>query len=244
MKKLSLSVLSSIAACTMFANSFYYSEENADNSFTPLSLSIITPLQLPSASWDVYGIALNALYAQHNAMYGLDAGLVSFNKNNFAGIQAQGAVNWCNIDAYGIQVAGLANSVMGNGGALQLSSILNYNRGEFYGAQVSTVNYNGTLYGLQLGGFNYNKGISKAIQFGVVNANVNECRGCSFGALNYASRFRGLQLGVFNEIVENGRGLQLGVFNAASNYTGVQIGLFNIIQNGSLPIMLVMNAQF
>ena len=90
----------------------------------------------------------------------------------------------------------------------------------------------------------YNKGVCKAFQIGAANADVNEYRGCSIGAVNYAGRFRGLQIGLINEIVETGRGVQIGVFNGAVNFSGLQIGLFNVIPKGSLPIMVVMNAQF
>lgn len=244
MKKSSLAILACVVSCSAFANRFYYSEENVDHSITPLSLSIATPLQLPGSTWNVYGLGLNVFYAQHHEMYGIDLGLVSFNRDDFAGIQAQGAVSWSNVDACGLQVSGLANSVLGNGTGIQLASCVNYNRGDFAGGQISAVNYNGAIYGFQAGAFNYNKGVCKAFQIGVANADINEYRGCSIGGVNYAVRFRGLQLGAINSIGEVGRGVQIGVFNAASNYTGLQIGLLNIIENGALPIMVVMNGQF
>lgn len=244
MKKIIFATVACVVACGAFAKGFYYSEENVDHSVTPFSFSFATPLQLPGSTWNVYGLAMNVFYAQHHKMYGWDTGLVSFNRDDFAGLQIQGAANWCNIDARGLQIAGLANAVMGNASALQLSSFVNYNRGEFYGGQVSALNYNGALYGFQVGGFNYNKGVCKALQVGAANANVNELRGCSIGAFNFSSRFRGLQLGLINEIAETGRGVQIGVFNAASNYTGLQLGVLNIIQHGELPIMVVLNAQF
>lgn len=244
MKKSSLVILACVVACSAFAERFYYSEENIDHSVTPFSFSLATPLQLPGSSWNVYGLAMNVFCAQHHSMYGLDLGLVSLNGDDVAGLQLQGALNWCNIDMHGLQIAGLANTVLGNAAALQFSSVLNYNRGEIYGGQIALVNYNGALNGCQIGGFNYNKGVSKALQIGVGNANVNELRGCSLGVVNYSSRFRGFQLGVINEIAETGRGVQIGVFNGALNFTGLQIGLLNIIQNGSLPFMVIMNAQF
>lgn len=244
MKKLSFAVIACVAACGAFAKGFSYSEENIDHSVSPFSFSIATPLQLPGSSWNVYGLAMNVFYTQHHVMYGLDTGLVSFNRDDFAGVQLQGAVNWCNIDANGLQLGGLANVVMGNAASLQFSSAVNYNRGEFFGGQISLVNLNGALYGFQLGGFNYNKGVCKAFQIGAANANVNEFRGCSVAAVNFAGRFRGLQLGLINEIAETGRGVQIGVFNGAANYTGLQLGLLNVIQNNSLPIMVLMNASF
>lgn len=244
MKKSSLAILACAISCSAFANRFYYSEENIDHSITPLSLSIATPIQLAGPTWNVYGLALNLFYVQHHEMYGLDLGLVSFNRDNFAGIQVQGAVSWSNIDANGLQISGLANSVLGNGNGIQLSSCVNYNRGDFVGGQLSAVNYNGAICGFQGGVFNYNKGVCKALQIGVANADINEYRGCSIGGVNYAVRFRGLQLGAINSIGEVGRGVQIGIFNAASNYTGLQIGLLNVIENGALPIMCVLNAQF
>lgn len=244
MKKSTLAILACVVSCSALASRFYYSEENVDHSTTPLSLSIATPLQLPGSTWNVYGLALNVFYAQHHEMYGIDLGLVSFNRDNFGGIQLQGAVGWSNVDATGLQVSGLANSVLGNGTGLQFASAVNYNRGDFIGGQFATVNYNGAIYGFQAGAFNYNKGVCKAFQFGGANANINEYRGCSIGALNYAVRFRGFQLGLINSIGEVGRGVQIGLFNAADNYIGLQIGLLNIIERGSMPIMCLMNAQF
>lgn len=244
MKKLTFSVFACIVACTTFAKGFSYDEENIDHPVTPFSFSLATPLQLPTSSWNVYGLALNVFYAQHHVMYGLDAGLTGFNRDDAAGVLLQGVANWSNSDVYGLQIAGLANAVMGNTAGLQLASVANYNRGEFYGGQVSLINHNGMINGFQAGVFNYNKGVCKALQIGAANADVNEYRGCSIGAVNYAGRFRGLQIGLINEIVETGRGVQIGVFNGAVNYSGLQIGLFNVISKGSLPIMVVMNAQF
>lgn len=168
----------------------------------------------------------------------------SFNYvDSLAGFQL-GGFNWVNVDAYGLQLAGLANTVLGGANGFQASGLLNYNRGEFIGAQLSSVNINGSIIGFQAGAYNYNMADCKGFQVGVANANTHDYRGWSIGAVNYTSRFRGLQIGFCNIIADTGRAVQIGAFNAATNFTGVQLGLLNIIEHGPLPIMVVMNAQF
>jgi len=45
---------------------------------TPIMLSLVTPVQVPSANWDVWGLRLNLLYGECRDMIGLDLGLIGY----------------------------------------------------------------------------------------------------------------------------------------------------------------------
>ena len=244
MKKFSLAVFACVVACSVFAQKFSKTDDDIVHYNWPLSLSLACPLQLPDSTYNINGLALDVIYGEHHNMNGLDVGLVSFNTGNVKALQIKGLASWTDFSVYGWQMSGLANVAMGNAYGLQLSSLVNYNRGEFAGVQIAAANCNGALYGFQTGVFNYNKGACRALQFGLVNSDVNDYRGWSLGALNYAVRYRGVQIGAINAIAETGRAVQIGAINSASNFSGVQFGLFNIIENGALPIMVVLNASF
>lgn len=244
MKKFSLAVFACVVACSVFAQKFSKTDDDIVHYNWPLSLSLACPLQLPDSTYNINGLALDVIYGEHHNMNGLDVGLVSFNTGNVKALQIKGLASWTDFSVYGWQMSGLANVAMGNAYGLQLSSLVNYNRGEFAGVQIAAANCNGALYGFQIGVFNYNKGACRALQFGLVNSDVNDYRGWSLGALNYAVRYRGVQIGAINAIAETGRAVQIGAINSASNFSGVQFGLFNIIENGALPIMVVLNASF
>ena len=241
MKNTSLVLLSLAVAGTASARDLFSPEEHR---VTPVEICLATPVQLPDKTWSVHGLRWNFIYGASYDVYGLDFGLVGYNRNDIYGLQLQAAADWADGDMGGAQLAGIANVVTANATGLQLSGIVNYTRGEFTGAQFAPINYNGAFYGFQTGLFNYDKGISWGLQLGFANATVNEFNGWSIGVVNCAVRMSGLQLGVVNIAAETGRGLQLGLFNSAAKYSGVQIGILNIIDNGELPIMPVLNAQF
>ena len=68
--------------------------------------------------------------------------------------------------------------------------------------------------------------------------------GLQLGALNWTgSQSTGVQWGVVN-IAEEFTGLQLGLVNFTRRMKGVQIGLINIITEGTLPFMVIANADF
>jgi len=241
MKKSSLVVLSLAIAGAASARDLYSSE---DHPGTPLELGIATPVQIPPANWSVYGLRLNLIYGESYDVYGLDLGLVGYNRDKMVGLQMMAAADWVESDMDGVQFAGIANVVCGNAAGIQFGGIVNYTRGDFAGVQFAAINFDGTFYGFQAGMFNYDKGISWGLQLGLANAAVNEFHGWSIAAVNYAERMHGLHLGLINLAAESGRGVQIGVFNGASRYNGIQIGLLNVIGNGELPIMPVLNARF
>ena len=44
---------------------------------TPFMLSLVTPIQVPAADWDVKGLRISLLYGECREMLGLDIGVVS-----------------------------------------------------------------------------------------------------------------------------------------------------------------------
>lgn len=243
MNKITLAVCASVLSIMASARGIYSAHED-DHPVSPIAVAIASPLQLPFANYNVYGLRLNAIYAESFETIGADIGLVGYNRDKFTGVQGQGAVAWVDGNMTGAQLSGIANVVCGNATGVQFGSIVNYTRGDFAGAQLAAINYNGTFYGFQLGAFNYDQGVCWGLQVGLANSNINEYRGWSIGAVNFTERCNGFQLGMINILAASGRGVQLGIFNAASQYSGIQIGLLNIIENGALPIMPFLNAQF
>ncbi len=145
--------------------------------------------------------------------------------NFFAGIQAGAIYNSAyatkkDVDFYGIQVCGLANSLDDCGfTGMQFAGVLNYNnsnRRGFIGIQAS-------------GLFNYNEGNLKGLQTAVLYNNTSETvYGSQVGFVNIADRVAGVQI---------------GLINMARKVNGIQIGLCNIISEGEIPFMFLVNAS-
>jgi hypothetical protein len=105
---------------------------------------------------------------------------------------------------------------------------------------------NTTVEVLDLGLVNHTTaGLSKGLQWGMVNIAEADFKGAQLAAVNYnAGSFEGVQWGVVNHSM-NGDGLQLGFVNYAQKYHGLQIGLINIIsQGGFLPVCPIVNWSF
>ncbi len=243
MKKSSLLVLACAVACGAFAEKVADEEEVVKYATSPCSVAFAAPLQYPYEICDVEYFAYNLIYGECHNLSGWDLGLVSRAKGDVAGLQTMGLVSWSDSNLRGCQISGFGNAVFGNAKAFQLASVANYNSTDFVGAQIAAINYNGTLWGFQLGAFNFNKGASKALQIAAINANAGEYSGWSIGAVNCASRCHGFQMGVINTITDTGKAVQFGLFNSASNFSGLQFGLLNVIENAPIPVMVFMNAQ-
>lgn len=240
MKKLSLVLVSAIAAGVACGRDLYSSEEHPG---TPLEICLADPISLPQSNWNVYGLRLNLLFGQSFGVYGVDLGFASRCRDKFVGLAAQ-SFNWTESDMTGVQLGALGNVVNGNATGLQLGGLGNSDHGVFKGLQVAAVNYVGTLTGAQLGVVNWNKSVSAGAQFGLANIDANEFHGLSLGALNYTGKLLGAQIGLINVVAESAHGVQFGVFNATPSLQGFQIGLLNVIGNGLLPIMPFVNGSF
>lgn len=88
-------------------------------------------------------------------------------------------------------------------------------------------------------------GLSKGLQWSVVNIAEADFKGAQFASVNYnAGSFEGVQFGFVNH-TNNGDGLQLGFVNYAQKMHGIQIGFVNIIsQDGFLPVFPIVNWSF
>lgn len=88
-------------------------------------------------------------------------------------------------------------------------------------------------------------GISKGLQWGIVNMAEGDFKGAQLATVNYnPGSFEGLQWGFVNHTM-SGEGLQLGFINYAKKIHGLQIGLINIIsEDGFLPFFPIVNWSF
>ncbi len=210
---------------------------------SPVQISLVDPVQLPSSDWDITALRVNLLYGVSHRMTGFDLGLVGLTREDMDGI-ALHAVNWVESNATGIQLGAVANVVGSDATGLQLGGVLNRNVGVFTGFQAALMNHNGSLLGAQISLLNWTKGTGYGFQLGLVNADVNDFRGGAFGLLNAAEAMSGVQFGVVNLAETFSGGVQLGVFNAATTMTGIQIGVLNLIGDAAVPVLPVVNGNF
>lgn len=208
----------------------------------PVAVDVVSPLQLPGANDSVCGLRLNLLYGKNRDVCGVDLGLVSRAAGNQRGLQL-GGFNWDENAFCGFQGAAVGNIVGSDACGLQLSTALNLNQGAFCGVQVALFNWDHTFTGVQAGLANRNYGLSHGVQLGLVNVDLNEYAGVSFGAINNARTFTGVQCGLFNA-ADSMTGLQIGLFNGATALTGVQIGVLNVAGNAKLAILPIFNGNF
>lgn len=162
--------------------------------FTPISLGIIPPAQLPPSDFSVTGLRVSALWGHHRGMYGIDAGVLgNITDQEFAGSAFSGIFNLTHgaTTILGIQLAGITNVNTGktNSIGVQLAGIWNQNTSEssvtglqialignqaaftnIYGAQVGLYNRAKSVYGLQVGLLNIAEDLH-GIQIGLLNFN-------------------------------------------------------------------------
>ena len=192
---------------------------------TPVMVSLVTPIQVPSRDYDVTGLRLSLIYGECESFAGLDIGVINTTRMDFTGL-ALGGINCVGDRLYGAQV-GLVNW-NGNGDtAWERRSV---------GAQVGILNYSDTFCGLQ---------------DGYVNISGNSFTGLQTSLVNCAHDMYGLQCGfyfIFGVNVASGslHGCQIGLVNYADTVeSGCQIGIINIIShNGLLPVFPIINGSF
>lgn len=103
-----------------------------------------------------------------------------------------------------------------------------------------------TVTGLDLGLVNHTTtGLSKGVQWGLVNYTDASFLGMQHGAVNVTMKdFEGFQWGLVN-YAHKANGFQLGLVNYAYTLHGLQIGLVNIIkQGGQFPVFPIVNWSF
>jgi len=143
-----------------------------------------------------------------------------------------------------------------NGGVngVEISSILNYNKGEVKGFQLSGIsNINiglskgfllsgvsnvcgDSTSGLLLSGvLNYSKGNSTGLQLATINISANQFNGFQLGVVNYAKKIKGVQLGVINILGDAEKGVPIGLFSIVKN------GLYELELTGGEAIYSNLN---
>ncbi len=158
---------------------------------TPISVSIVPPVQFPPQDFSITGARASLLWGKHRDVYGLDVGLLgNITELEFVGIGIAGVFNTTHgtTHAIGLQAAGIGNFNMTKTTVygLQFATLTNYNAGEsqIYGVQLSIANMSEftQIYGVQLGVYNHAKTVY----------------GLQIGLVNVASSLYGVQIGLIN----------------------------------------------
>jgi hypothetical protein len=170
----------------------FFNLATANAAVSPLSVSVLPPVQFPPEDFTVTGARASVLWGRHHAIYGLDLGLIgNITTQNFVGVAASGIFNITNgnTNIIGLQFAGITNvntnktSVYG----LQFAGILNSNTAEskVVGLQVSLINLadHTKIYGIQAGIYNHAIEVY-GLQIGIVNVTEN-LHGVQIGLINF-----------------------------------------------------------
>ena len=191
---------------------------------TPVMVSLVNPLQVPSSSYDVEGLRLSLIYGQCANLTGLDIGIVNNTRSDFAGV-ALGGANIAGGKMRGGQI-GLVN--------VNKNAISDWGSRSI-GAQIGLVNYANSFCG---------------VQDGVVNVSSKDFSGLQSSFLNTTGSLQGAQLGFYVifavNVADRVTGCQIGLVNYAGYVdSGLQIGLVNINKgNGWAPVLPIVNGGF
>lgn len=158
---------------------------------SPLSASIVAPIQFPSSEYTITGARLSVLWGHHRDLYGLDIG---------------GLGNITDQDFHGVGISGVFNITHGTTTilGLQLAGIVNANTNKT------------TVIGLQAAlGVNYQEAASAVagVQLALANlAKFTNIYGAQLGVYNQAQDVYGLQIGLVN-VASSLHGVQIGLVN-------------------------------
>lgn len=158
---------------------------------TPLSVSILPPVQFPPEDFSITGVRASLFWGKHRDLYGLDFGLLgNMTEQSFVGIGVSGVFNLTrgNTTILGLQLAGLTN--------------INKNKTDVFGAQATL-------------GLNLNTATSSVtgLQFALANHSpFTDIRGFQVGIYNKANSVYGIQIGLVN-FAANLHGIQIGLMN-------------------------------
>lgn len=201
--------------------------------WTPVAVSLASPVQLPwgTARWDVFGVDAGIFYNDAPKMYGFQFAFANTVRDEFIGLGLGGAFNFANKDVYGARAAILGCNLC-----------------------------NGTLYGVDIGGFGCHRdiygidvefvatmqqnicGIAGSL---VGNVTENESYGCTVGAANLARVAYGAQLALVANVTDELHGFQFGAINFARECPwGFQLGIINIILDNEVKVLPFINGYF
>ena len=163
---------------------------NAHALTSPMGLSLFPPVELPPQDFTITGVRLNAIWGNHQHVYGIDiGGIANETLQEFAGIQIAGGLNYNQGTAtvVGLQAAAIAN--------------INVNKAHVLGVQVAAYNSNEAeswIVGVQVGLLNLNPHTSvTGVEVGLYN-NALEVTGFQIGLLNLVDNLHGIQIGLVN----------------------------------------------
>lgn len=181
-----IKIISLFVLAIIFSTSY-----QASAAVTPLSVSVVPPLQFPADDFSVTGLRLSLLWGQHRDLYGIDIGAIgNITEQKFTGIGVSGVFNYTkgNTTILGLQLAGLTN--------------LNTNKTNVYGIQATL-------------GLNMNSAAGSLVGVGIGLANISsftDVYGAQIGIYNKANEVYGLQIGLIN-VASNLHGIQIGLLN-------------------------------
>lgn len=157
---------------------------------SPISLSLMPPLQFPPSDFTVAGVRASLLWGKQRDIYGLDFGVLgNITEQSFVGIGIAGGANITHgtTTIIGLQAAAIAN--------------INTNKTSVYGLQVAAVNSNtaaSSVGGIQFGLANLSKHTNiYGAQLGIYNR-AQDVYGFQFGLVNVATNLHGIQIGLLN----------------------------------------------
>lgn len=165
---------------------------------SPLSVSVLPPVQFPPEDFSVTGVRASVLWGKHHGVYGLDLGLVgNVTTQNFVGTAVSGIFNATTGETHiiGLQLAGITN--------------VNTNKTRVYGAQLALGMNSNSAESLVVG--------LQAALIGNLSDHTN-IYGAQIGLYNTAMEVYGLQIGLVN-VCNSLHGVQIGLVNF--NHTGI-----------------------
>jgi hypothetical protein len=159
---------------------------------SPVSLSILPPVQFPPEDFSITGIRMSVFYGHHRDVYGLDLGVLgNVTDQDFTGIAVSGLFNYTKGTAHiiGLQLAGATNIATEKTYVYGLQAALGLNylsaQSSIYGVELALVNIapNTTINGLQLGLYNRAQTVH-GFQIGLINV-TNSLSGLQIGLANF-----------------------------------------------------------
>jgi hypothetical protein len=222
--------------------------------YTPVQVSLISPIALPPMTDNVYGARGNLIYGWNKRVIGLDAGVIQHSERT-TGIQMG-------------MLANISGTMEGIAMPFSVFPCVNVSR-DFAGLQLSYIcNYSDNITGLQaFPVFNVAKNVSgmqmallvnnaqdvcfwqtaflanisenlSGYQGGFSNTVNNEMIGWQSGlAINNAKKMSGLQNSWLLNRAKELHGIQFGAINYTEEINGLQIGVLNINKNRIMPFI-------
>ena len=230
--KLGFAAAALSAAVPVFAEA-EAAEETESIGWTPVAISLASPVQLPwgSHQWDVFGLNLGIFWTDAPKVYGLDlTGIASATRNDLAGLKFSGLCNWNNADVYGVR------TTLGG----------NFCWGTEYGVDIGLFALREVMWGFDVEFVGSYQKEFHGVQFaGLANVSQDLCYGAGIAiGCNWSPRMYGFDLAPFNYTQEL-HGCQLGIVNYATECPwGFQIGLVNIIMDNQLKVLPIINFYF